>query len=148
MSHTDGLMAYWNRDEGYTRGGLDVVTAVNLFFKAILLFPIFLLAGYVGLIMMKHMIFQGIPSITTPTPEQVEQIHERNQSTPPMENTIEIGKASAQPAHTYDEPQKQVEAPQYYPETLPYYSEPHEEPYGRRTLDEALDDYTQEYYYD
>ena len=68
---------------GYTRGGLDVITAVNLFFKGILLFPIFLLAGYIGVIMMKHMIFQGIPSITTPTAEQQQEIHDRNQGKAP-----------------------------------------------------------------
>ena len=32
--------------EGYTRGGMDVETAVNLFFKGVLLFPVFLFAGY------------------------------------------------------------------------------------------------------
>jgi len=72
---------FWGNDgyeRGYSRGGLDVVTAVNLFFKGILLFPIFLLAGYIGIIMMKHMIFQGIPSITAPTKEQQQQIHDRN----------------------------------------------------------------------
>ena len=66
------------RDEGYTRGGLDVESAINLFFKGVLLFPIFLLAGYIGVIMMKHMIFHGIPSLTAPSREQQERIHERN----------------------------------------------------------------------
>ena len=72
-------MAYWNRDgNGYTRGGMDVLTAINKLFQGILLFPIFLLAGYIGVIMMKHMIFHGIPSMTSPTREQQEQIHDRN----------------------------------------------------------------------
>ena len=78
-------------ERGYSRGGLDVVTAVNLFFKGILLFPVFLLAGYIGVIMMKHMIFQGIPSMTTPTQEQREEIWNRDQ-----------GKVSTVPERTYD----------------------------------------------
>ncbi len=161
-NHTQNwIMAYWNRDEGYTRGGLDVVTAVNLFFKGILLFPIFLLAGYIGVIMMKHMIFQGIPSITAPTQQQQQQIHDRNHQIgiepkevkKPEQPIVYYGgppanEVSIEELTKYEQPQKQTETAQYYPETLPYYSEPHEEPYGRRTLDEALDDYTQEYYYD
>ena len=54
-------------------------SAVNLFFKGVLLFPVFLFAGYIGLAMMKHMIFHGIPSMTAPTREQQERIHERNE---------------------------------------------------------------------
>ena len=57
---------------------MDVVTAVNLFFKMILLSPIFLLATYVSLSMMKHMIFQGIPHMSKPTVEQVEGIRDRD----------------------------------------------------------------------
>ena len=85
-------MGIWNdgMERGYSRGGLDVVTAVNLFFKGILLFPIFLLAGYIGVIMMKHMIFQGIPSITTPTPEQRQEIHDRNQAKAPTPIEIPV----------------------------------------------------------
>tara|TARA_R110002050_G_scaffold31075_3_gene79484 strand:- start:624 stop:1100 length:477 start_codon:yes stop_codon:yes gene_type:complete len=73
-------MAFFGRDnEGYSRGGLDVESAVNLFFKGVLLFPVFLFAGYIGLAMMKHMIFHGIPSMTAPTQQQQERIHERNE---------------------------------------------------------------------
>jgi hypothetical protein len=72
------MSIFSRRDEGYTRGGLDVESAINLFFKGVLLFPIFLLAGYIGVIMMKHMIFHGIPSMTAPSREQQERIHERN----------------------------------------------------------------------
>jgi hypothetical protein len=67
------------RDEGYSRGGMDVESAVNLFFKGVLLFPVFLFAGYIGLAMMKHVIFHGIPSMTAPTRQQQERIHERNE---------------------------------------------------------------------
>ena len=66
-------------NEGYTRGGLDVVTGVNLFFKSILLFPIFVLAAFVGLTMMKHVLFNGIPSMNAPTEEQREIIRERDE---------------------------------------------------------------------
>lgn len=76
-------MAYYRDERGYTRGGIDVTEAVNLFFKGILLFPVFLLAGYIGVIMMKHVIFNGIPSITTPTEEQRQRIHDRNQEIEP-----------------------------------------------------------------
>ena len=66
-------------NEGYTRGGLDVVTGVNLFFKGILLFPIFVLATFVGLTMMKHVLFNGIPSMNGPTEEQREMIRARDE---------------------------------------------------------------------
>ena len=73
-------MAFFGRDnQGYSRGGLDVESAVNLFFKGVLLFPVFLFAGYIGLAMMKHVIFHGIPSMTAPTQQQQERIHERNE---------------------------------------------------------------------
>mgnify|MGYP000176653569 CR=1 FL=1 len=73
-------MAFFGRNnEGYSRGGLDVESAVNLFFKGVLLFPVFLFAGYIGLAMMKHVIFHGIPSMTAPTRQQQERIHERNE---------------------------------------------------------------------
>ena len=73
-------MAFFGRDnEGYSRGGMDVESAVNLFFKGVLLFPVFLFAGYIGLAMMKHVIFHGIPSMTAPTQQQQERIHERNE---------------------------------------------------------------------
>jgi len=65
-------------DEGYTRGGLDVESAINLFFKGVLLFPIFLFAGYVGVAMMKHMIFHGVPVMNNATPEQHERLRERD----------------------------------------------------------------------
>ena len=58
---------------------MDVESAVNLFFKGVLLFPVFLFAGYIGLAMMKHVIFHGIPSMTAPTRQQQERIHERNE---------------------------------------------------------------------
>ena len=71
---------FWSRrvDDGYTRGGMDVESAINLFFKGVLLFPIFLFAGYVGLGMMKHMIFHGIPVMNQVTPEQQEILRERD----------------------------------------------------------------------
>jgi len=71
---------FWSRrvDDGYTRGGIDVESAINLFFKGVLLFPIFLFAGYVGLMMMKHMIFHGIPVMNQVTPEQREILREKD----------------------------------------------------------------------
>ena len=69
---------YERNDSGYTRGGLDVVTGINLFFKGILIFPILVLATYLGLAMVKHMIFQGVPSMNQPTEEQRERIRERD----------------------------------------------------------------------
>ena len=72
---------FWNRrvdGSGYTRGGLDVESAINLFFKGVLLFPIFLFAGYVGLAMMKHMIFHGIPVMNTVSEEQREVLREKD----------------------------------------------------------------------
>jgi hypothetical protein len=72
-----------NQDYGYSRGGLDVVTAVNLFFKFVLLSPVFLFALYITLAMLKHMIFQGVPSMNKPTEAQVESIRRRDQELPP-----------------------------------------------------------------
>ena len=57
---------------------MDVESAINLFFKGVLLFPIFLLAGYIGVAMMKHMIFHGVPVMNTVTPEQREVLRERD----------------------------------------------------------------------
>ena len=63
---------YEQNNSGYTRGGLDVVTGINLFFKGILIFPILMLAVYIGLAMMKHMLWNGIPHMDgTPTTEEV-----------------------------------------------------------------------------
>ena len=70
---------YERNDSGYTRGGLDVVTGINLFFKGILIFPILVLATYLGLAMVKHMIFQGVPSMNSPTEEQREMISDRDE---------------------------------------------------------------------
>ncbi len=67
-----------NNNNGYTAGGLDVVTSINLFFKALLLSPIFLLALYITMTMMKHMIFHGIPSMNKPTEEQQQQLREKD----------------------------------------------------------------------
>ena len=61
-----------SENRAYSRGGLDVVTAVNLFFKGVLLFPVFLLAIYIGAAMMKHMFFHGVPVMNKPTETQQE----------------------------------------------------------------------------
>jgi hypothetical protein len=83
---------YERNDSGYTRGGLDVVTGINLFFKGILIFPILVLATYLGLAMVKHMIFQGVPTMSQPTEEQREVIRERDAqiSAVPEGNTPEV----------------------------------------------------------
>ena len=73
-------MYFGTDNQGYSRGGIDVTTAVNLFFKFLLLSPVFLLAGYVSIAMMKHMIFHGVPVMNAPTEAQVEQLRERDES--------------------------------------------------------------------
>ena len=70
---------YERNDSGYTRGGLDVVTGVNLFFKGILIFPILVLATFIGLTMVKFVLFQGLPTMSQPTEEQRQRINERDQ---------------------------------------------------------------------
>ena len=95
-----GYGGYYERnDSGYTRGGLDVVTGINLFFKGILIFPILVLATYLGLAMVKHMIFQGVPSMNQPTQEQRERIRERDQqiSQAPIEDRNPEGIVSPYP---------------------------------------------------
>ena len=57
---------------------MDVVTGVNLFFKFMLLSPIFLFALYVSITMMKHVIFHGIPTINKPTEAQQERLREKD----------------------------------------------------------------------
>ena len=64
----------------HSRGGLDVTLAINLFFKGVLLFPIFLFAIYTGTAMMKHMIFHGIPVMNSVTEEQQELLRNRDHS--------------------------------------------------------------------
>lgn len=78
---------YERNDSGYTRGGLDVVTGVNLFFKGILIFPILVLATFVGLTMVKFVLFQGLPTMSSPTEEQRERITERDQE---ISQSIEV----------------------------------------------------------
>lgn len=62
----------------HSSGGLDVTEAINLFFKAVLLFPIFVFAIYTGTAMVKHVIFHGIPVMNAPTEEQRENLRERD----------------------------------------------------------------------
>ena len=96
---------YERNDSGYTRGGLDVVTGINLFFKGILIFPILVLATYLGLAMVKHMIFQGVPSMNSPTEEQRERLTERDAqiSTQP---SIEDGNSEVIRTTPYNIPQQ------------------------------------------
>ena len=67
-------------NNGYTRGGIDVITGVNLFFKFLLLSPIFLLAGIVFVTMFKHVIYHGVPTMSVPTEEQREQLRQKNEA--------------------------------------------------------------------
>ena len=69
---------YERNDSGYTRGGLDVVTGINLFFKGILIFPILVLATFVGLTMVKFVLFHGLPAMNQPTEEQRQRITDRD----------------------------------------------------------------------
>ena len=69
---------YERNDSGYTRGGLDVVTGINLFFKGILIFPILVLATFVGLTMVKFVLFHGLPGMNQPTEEQRQRITDRD----------------------------------------------------------------------
>lgn len=75
---------FWNSDgtyhSGYTRGGIDVITAVNLFFKFLLLSPVFLLAGIVTATMLKHVIYQGVPTMSAPTEQQRQQLQRKNEN--------------------------------------------------------------------
>ena len=74
---------YERNDSGYTRGGLDVVTGINLFFKGILIFPILMLAVYIGLAMMKHMLWNGIPHMnSTPPTEEVSVVEPSREVAP------------------------------------------------------------------
>jgi hypothetical protein len=83
----------------HSRGGLDVTLAINLFFKGVLLFPIFLFAGYVGIAMMKHMIFHGIPVMNSVTEEQQEILRNRdsNIGLPPTMSPREISELPPRP---------------------------------------------------
>ena len=126
---------YERNDSGYTRGGLDVVTGINLFFKGILIFPILVLATYLGLAMVKHMIFQGVPTMSQPTEEQREEIRERDAqiSAVPNGNTPEVSLEVSpyRPDNVnngYGYPEPGVGAPP--PPVLPpsYQSERYEEP--------------------
>ena len=65
-------------NRGYTRGGLDVTEAINLFFKFLLLSPVFVLAGIITVTMLKHVIYQGVPTMSKPTESQQEQLRVQN----------------------------------------------------------------------
>ena len=76
----------WNNNDnnnGYTRGGRDVTESVNLFIKIILLSPIIVLAAAVSVGMIKNLLFMGIPTINTPSNEQIEQIRQRDRQIVP-----------------------------------------------------------------
>lgn len=76
-THHMGLFrSYGNDNRGYSHGSIDVITAINLFFKFLLISPILLLAMYVAITMMKHVIFHGIPSMNKPTEEQQQRLRE------------------------------------------------------------------------
>lgn len=62
----------------HSAGGLDVTEAINLFFKGVLLFPIFVFAIYTGTSMVKHVIFHGIPVMNAPTEEQRNNLQDRD----------------------------------------------------------------------
>ena len=83
----------------HSRGGLDVTLAINLFFKGVLLFPIFLFAGYVGIAMMKHMIFHGIPVMNTVSEEQQEVLRNRDSQVglPPTMSPSEVSALPPRP---------------------------------------------------
>ena len=76
---------YERNDSGYTRGGLDVVTGINLFFKGILIFPILMLAVYIGLAMMKHMLWNGIPHMNSTPPTEEVSVVEPSRGPSPVE---------------------------------------------------------------
>ena len=109
---------YERNDSGYTRGGLDVVTGINLFFKGILIFPILVLATYLGLAMVKHMIFQGVPSMNSPTEEQREMISDRDaqiSTSVPDSRPVTPGVTDGTSVTPYDYPElPQLPAPQTY----------------------------------
>ena len=82
---------YTHRDrDGFTRGGIDVESAVNQFFKLLLLSPIILLAVYISLAMLKHMIFGGVPVMNQPTEQQREAIRERDHSINPSQEAERV----------------------------------------------------------
>lgn len=82
------------------------MTGVNLFFKGILIFPILVLATFIGLAMVKWVLFQGIPTMTQPTQEQRERIRERDQE------------ISVVPGYDYEAP-KPLPAPTTYSSLSP-----------------------------
>ena len=91
----------------YTKGGLDVVTAINLFFKGVLLFPVFLSAGFVGAIMIKYMVFHGVPTMNRPTEEQQEQLRTRDESLGQVP-AVMLGASPAMVAESGREPQPEI----------------------------------------
>jgi len=71
-------MARYYEESGYTRGGVDVSEAVNLFFKGLLLFPVFVLTIFIGLTMVKNILYNGLPLMNGPSEEQRERIREND----------------------------------------------------------------------
>ena len=126
---------YYSENQGYSRGGLDVTTAVNMFFKFLLLSPIFLLAGYITVAMLKHMIFHGVPTMNAPTPEQVQNIRERDEriGLPPITQDVPRVTEVITPVYVEPSPVKSVIS-------APVVSEVRSGRLGR-ALNEVTDDY-------
>ena len=87
-------------NRGYTRGGLDVTEAINLFFKFLLLSPVFVLAGIITVTMLKHVIYQGVPTMSKPTESQQEQLRVQN-------SNIGIGRESGNSVRDVVVPQQE-----------------------------------------
>lgn len=102
-----------NGNNGYTHGGRDVTESINLFFKGLLISPILILACAVSIGMIKNLLFMGVPTINTPSNEQIEQIRQRDRQIVPQNGYPQLPapRTSPQPAVTSPKPQYRPVAP-------------------------------------
>ena len=94
-------MARYYEESGYTSGGVDVSEAVNLFFKGLLLFPVFVLTIFIGLTMVKNILYNGLPLMNGPSEEQREVIRENDSNYRPgsalSQNSLNISPSTVVP---------------------------------------------------
>ena len=98
------MARYYNNNPGYTSGGIDVSEAVNLFFKGVLLFPVFVLTIFIGLTMVKNILYNGLPLMNGPSEEQREVIRENDSNYRPgsaySQNSLNISPSTVVPNST------------------------------------------------
>jgi len=94
----------------------------------VLLFPIFMLAIYIGIAMLKHVIFHGVPTMNKPTEQQRESLREADSrlglppatapATAPTEQTPDMAEGRLTPQEASEAIQESLEGTGITPQLL------------------------------